>query len=189
MPLKPQFTKFLEGKANALRSLCELRPFDRLDPFALAAKMKMKVHFVGADSGLPPELLATILRDDGGSWDAGTIHLPDGSIHVFMHPNRPSERQHSTLMEEVSHIHLGHKPTEIITCGPSVFRTFNKSNETQAYWVGAAALLPARILKGALTLGWSQEDVAEKHMVSNDLVRFRCNLSGVALPSRSLTPN
>ena len=185
MPLKPQFSKFLEGKANSLRRLCGLGPFDRLDPFALAEKMQMKVHFVGADSGLPPDLLATILADDGGSWDAGTIHLPDGRIHVYMHPDRPTERQHSTLMEEVSHIHLGHKPTEIIKCGPSIFRTFNKSNETQAYWLGATALLPARILKGASTLGWSLEEVAEKHIVSPELVRFRCGLSGVALPSRN----
>jgi hypothetical protein len=181
MPIKPQYAKFLEGHADALRTKCGLGPFARLDPFELARRMKMEVRFVGSNSGLPKELLELTLGKTGGSWDAGTLKLPDGRIHVYMNPNKLQERQHSTLMEEISHIHLGHKPTEIIKCGGVVFRTCSKSNEGQAYWLGATALLPARIIKGSQTRRWTMEQVAAQHKVSVDLVKFRCGVLGINL--------
>ena len=181
MPVKPQYAKFLEGHAHTLREKCGLATFARLDPFALAKVMNMEVRYVGDSSGLPGELLTTVLGDAGGSWDAGTLKFPDGRIHVYMNPNKPKDRQHSTLMEEVAHIHLGHQPTEIISCGGIVFRTCSKSHENQAYWVGAAALLPTRIIKGSKTLQRTIKDVAAEHQVSVELVRLRCNIVGVQL--------
>lgn len=181
MSIKPSYSKFLEGHAARLREKCQIGPFERLDPFCLAAVMRMDVRFVGEDSGLPVDLLESVLGTSGGSWDAGTLKLPDGRIHVYMNPKRDERRQRSTLMEEISHIHLGHKPTEIVSCGGIVFRTCNKSVETQAYWVGAAALLPLRILKGARTRRMTMSDLADDHQVSIDLVRFRCQINQIGL--------
>ncbi len=181
MPINPGYTKFLERHADQLRQKCEVGPFERLDPFRLASEMKMDVRFVGKESGLPVDLLESVLGACGGSWDAGTIKLPDGRIHVYMNPNRDPLRQRATLMEEVSHIHLGHSPTELFRCGEVVFRTCNKSNEDQAYWVGAAALLPLRILKGARTRRMTMVELATLHEVSIDLVKFRCQINGIDL--------
>ena len=113
MPAKPHFNKFLEGHAYTLREKCGLAPFARLDPFVLAKKLEMDVRFVGASSGLPDELLTRVLGSTGGSWDAGTLKLPDGRIHVYMNPGKPKERQNSTLMEEIAHIHLLHENEKI----------------------------------------------------------------------------
>jgi hypothetical protein len=181
MPIPPGYLKFLEGNAEKLRRKCGLGAFARLDPFLLAREMAMEVFFVGAQSGLPADLLETVLGTAGGSWDAGTLKLPDGRIHVYMNPGRDERRQRSTLMEEISHIHLGHSPTEMIKCGGLVFRTCNKSHESQAYWLGAAALLPLRILKGARTRKMTQEELADEHKVSIDLVRFRCQINEIKL--------
>ena len=181
MPIPAGYSKFLEGHAERLRGKCKLGPFDRLDPFVLAKAMRMDVRYVGECSGLPEDLLETVLGTTGGNWDAGTLKLPDGRIHVYMNPMREEPRQNATLMEEVAHIHLGHKPTEIITCGDIVFRTCSKANEGQAYWLGATALLPLRILKGARTRRMTMEEVSEAHRVIQELVKFRCNLHGIAL--------
>lgn len=182
MPIPPGYLKFLEGNAEKLRQKCGLSAFERLDPFLLAREMNMKVHFVGESSGLPPDLLESVLGATGGSWDAGTLKFPDGRIHVYMNPGRDERRQRSTLMEEVSHIHLGHKPTEIITCSGIVFRTCNKSHEKQAFALGATALLPLRLLKGARTRKMTMAELADEHRVSIELVRFRCNVNQVLLP-------
>ena len=60
-------------------------------------------------------------------------------------------------------------------------RTWNNSNETQAYAVGSAALLPAYVLKGARTRGYTIDEVAARHQVSLDLVRYRLNVTGIML--------
>jgi hypothetical protein len=181
MPTAAGFQKFLEGHAATLRKKAGASGFARLCPFLLAKEMKMDVRFIGEDSGLPADLLEVVLGSTGGSWDAGTLKLPDGRIHVYMNPGRDEKRQRSTLMEEVSHIHLGHKPTEIVSCGGITFRTCNKSHEKQAFGLGAAALLPLHLLKGAKTRGMTKEDLAEEHLVSIELVRFRCNVNRIVL--------
>ncbi len=181
MPISPHYKRLLEGHALTLRNKVNAGYFGRLDPFLLADKMGMDVHFVGPDSGLPEDLLERALGQSGSKWDAGTIKFPDGRIRVFMNPKKLKERQHATLMEEVSHIHLGHKPTEIVQCEGIAFRTCNKSHESQAYWLGATALLPERLLKGSITRGLTMEEVAGEHQVSIDLVRFRCNVLGLKI--------
>lgn len=182
MPISPSYAKFLEGHASKLRDKCQLGPFARLDPFALAEKMRLAVRYVGEDSGLPPDLLASALGDDlGENWDAGTMQFPDGRIFVFMNPTKLKERQHATLMEEIAHVHLEHKPSEIVSYGELIFRTCSKGNEGQAYWLGATALLPARILKGARTLGKTMKQVAAEHQVSIELVQFRCKVLDIQL--------
>jgi len=188
MPIKPGFSKFLEGHAGQLRKKCDLGPFDRLDPFLLAEKFGMVVRFVGPETGLPQDLLETVLGGTVGSWDAGTLKFPDGRIHVWMNPCRDKLRQHATLMEEIAHVHLGHQPSEIIASGGVVFRTCSKSNETQAYWLGAAALLPLRILKGARTRRMTLASLAEEHQVSPELTKFRCGLHGIELQAMTAMP-
>jgi hypothetical protein len=56
----------------------------------------------------------------------------------------------------------------------------------QAYWVGAAALLPRRVLKGAVTRGVTVADLATQCEVSQDLVGFRERVLGLRLLRSSL---
>jgi hypothetical protein len=64
-----------------------------------------------------------------------------------------------------------------------VLRSWDDSAEKQAYWLGAAALLPERVLKGSRTLGKTIEAVAEEHAVSIPLVKFRTQILGIPLNS------
>jgi hypothetical protein len=85
-------------------------------------------------------------------------------------------------MEELAHLSLDHKPSRLISYDGVIVRTWNKTEETQAYWVGAAALLPRRVMKGARTLGRDAAAVANEHLVSEDLVHFREKVLGIRLP-------
>ena len=179
--MSPHYKRFLEGHANALRDKCAVPPFGRLDPFLLAQRMTVQVLMLDKSSGIPLDICDRLLGCDSRVWSAGTVHLPDGTILVVMNPTHEIQRQRATLMEEIAHIHLCHRPTQLIRSNGVAFRSWNKSNENQAYWVGAAALLPERVLKGARTLGMTIEDVANEHGVSTALVRFRANLLSIKL--------
>jgi Zn-dependent peptidase ImmA (M78 family) len=85
-------------------------------------------------------------------------------------------------MEELAHIRLKHKSSQLVSFDRFAFsRSYNKTQETEAFWVGAAALVPGRVLKGARTLGWTLIKVASEHGVSLQLVRFRQNVVGIRL--------
>lgn len=141
----------------------------------------MKVLMLDESSGVPSHICERLLIRDSRSWSAGTLHLPDGGKLVVMNPTHEIQRQRASLMEEIAHVHLGHRPTQLIHVNGVVLRSWDDSAEKQAYWLGAAALLPERILKGARTLGKTVEVVAEEHGVSVALVRFRGNVLGIKL--------
>jgi hypothetical protein len=85
-------------------------------------------------------------------------------------------------MEELSHIYLGHTPTQLILIdgGPAI-RTFKKSHETEAYWVGSAALLPRTILESARAGRISRDVLVGRYGVSSALVTFREKVTGIRL--------
>lgn len=175
------FQRWIEGQAFSLRTKCDLGPFERLDPFVLAEKMDIEVIGPSAIANLEPETLSHLLGAGARTWSGGTLQLPSGSCIVVLNPTHDDRRQSATLMEELVHVHLKHEFTQLRSDGTVTTRTYKKSVEQQAYGIGAAALLPSRVLKGARTLGKTILQVADEHLVSVDLVRFRQNLLGIRL--------
>src|SRR5687768_1394472 len=135
-------------------------PLDkRLDPWQLAPFLKLRVISIDDVRGLSEESRRALLDDTTRGWSGGASRpLPDGSRLVFLNPNHSRERQAATLMEEVSHVILGHSPSKIhgeqVVAGKGVrFRDFNEAQEEVAYAVGAAALVPFFSLRLAAEAG------------------------------------
>lgn len=174
------FLNWVEGKAHALREKCSLSVFASLDPFLLAEKMSVAV----LDPTQIPELesyMPQLLGTDPSAWSAGTIHPENGQPLVILNPTHCITRKRATLMEELSHVFLKHPPSQLRIDGSTSQRTYKKTYETQAYWVGTAALLPRHVLKGARTRQMTREALAEQCGVSLDLVRFREKVVGLHL--------
>jgi hypothetical protein len=174
------FINWVERRGDQLRQKCELQPFARLDPFILAERMEVPVFRPHDIPGLDPAVLKHVTVHGADEWDAGTIPLPDGRHTVIMNPTRPPERQHASLMEELAHIHLEHKPGRLHTINGIVLREWKQTDETQAYWVGAAALVPRRVIKGAITLKLTIAELAKQCVVSTQLVVFRAKVLGLS---------
>ncbi len=176
------FLTWVENQARILRSRLALRPLAPLDPFELAKNMCVDIIRPSEIPGLRPECLDQLLVKEFEAWSAGSLKLPSNDVVVVLNPTHAKTRERATLMEELSHIHLGHSPTQLIIVeGGPVFRTFKKSQETEAYWVGAAALVPKAALERAKSNDAQRQVVARFYGVSPDLVRFRENVTGLRL--------
>ncbi len=176
----PHFINWIEGQAHGLRKISGVSTFGRLNPFDLAKKMSVEVTDPLKIKQLAREILDQLFGDSK-SWSAGTLPLPDGKAIVVINSTHTETRQRASLMEELVHIKLKHKPTKLIHADGMTVRNWDQTQETQAYWVGAAALLPRCVMKGAKTLGWTIEKVATDHGVSIQLVEFREKILGIKL--------
>ena len=82
-------------------------------------------------------------------------------------------------MEEVVHIHRRHKPSALRDVMPGLrVREYHKDLETEAYGVGADALLPWEQLYHKLNAGMPIEELAETFDVTEALIQYRINVAG-----------
>ncbi|MFT3745615.1 MAG: ImmA/IrrE family metallo-endopeptidase [Pyrinomonadaceae bacterium] len=106
-----------EIRARGLREFAGLTRDDQpLDPFALARFANLMVAtFDQIEPFLTPETKADLIGDGKNSWSGGAAShaLPDGTKLIILNPTHPPTRQRATLMEEVCHVFLGHKPSRL----------------------------------------------------------------------------
>jgi hypothetical protein len=184
--------KVFERIALKIREYAGVPLEERLDPWALAGEMKLRVLTPHDIEGISPEMRQVLLQGDG--WSGGALPpLPDGTRLVFLNPTHSTERQAATLMEEISHVVLGHTPSRIHGVRISEeerakFRDYNAAQEEAAYGVGSAALVPYFPLRRATEFGLEASAIAKHYGVSRALVEYRlkvCRLWQAHLANRT----
>ncbi|MDQ3219880.1 MAG: ImmA/IrrE family metallo-endopeptidase [Acidobacteriota bacterium] len=175
-----------ELRAQGLREFAGLRRDDqRLDPFKLAKYAKLLVvSFDLIEASLTEETRKQLLGDGKEKWSGGASshRLPDGSKLIILNPTHGKNRHNATLMEEISHVFLGHKPSRLAIenrkKGEDVIaRDYNAAIEEEAYATGAAALVPYRGLKQFVEHGKTSAEIARHFKVSRALVEYRIKVS------------
>ncbi len=175
------FIDWVERKGMKLRNWLNLNRYDPMNPKELAKKMEVDLFTPEDIIGLPNEIVSNLLDDDSESWSAGTMISPNGKPFIIYNPKHSEERKRATLMEELAHLYLKHKPSEFISFNGIAFRTHKQTVETEAYWVGSSALVPRHVLEISVEKNISRDYVAEKFLVSSALVKFRENVTGLKL--------
>jgi Zn-dependent peptidase ImmA (M78 family) len=141
-----------------------------------------------SDVPIEGELRSYLLDGAGSHWSAG-VHaapLPDGTYLCILNPTHDLRRRRITLMEEISHVFLRHSPTTVRDVGGGLSsRDFLKSQEEEAYGVGAAAIMPWASFFHDLNAGMSVEEIATKYGVSTALVVYRISITGATNLHRS----
>ena len=174
-----------ENRAQGLREFAGLRnDSQRLDPFKLAHYAKLLVVAFEQIESLSDEAKAHLLGDGKDSWSGGAASpvLPDGRKLIVLNPTHGKNRHNATLMEEVCHVFLGHKPSRLAIerrdrDGNIVARDYNAEIEEEAYATGAAALVPYRGLKKFVEKGKTAAEIARHYAVSRALVEYRIKIS------------
>ncbi|HEY0657948.1 MAG TPA: ImmA/IrrE family metallo-endopeptidase [Pyrinomonadaceae bacterium] len=175
-----------EIKAIGLRDFAGLRRDDEcLNPFELARYAKLLVAtFEQIEPFLSEESKSHLLNDGKDAWSGGACSqfLPDGKKLIILNPTHGENRQNATLMEEICHVFLGHKPSRLAIesynkQGKVIARDYNAEIEEEAYSVGAAALVPYAALRRFVEQGKTSREIARHFNVSRDLVEYRMKVS------------
>lgn len=175
-----------EIRAIGLREFAGLRRDDELlNPFDLARFAKLQVvTFDQIAPLLSDKTKAHLLGEGKDKWSGGACSktLFDGSRLIILNPTHGANRQNATLMEEISHVFLGHKPSRLAIGarnkeGKVIARDYRPEIEEEAYAIGAAALVPFSALRRFVSQGKTSRQIARHFNVSRALVEYRIKVS------------
>lgn len=174
-----------EIRARGLREFAGLKSDNEpLDPFELAHYAKLLVVPFEQIAALSEESRNHLLGGGKDTWSGGAAShkLPDGRKLIILNPTHGKNRHNATLMEEISHVFLGHKPSRLSierrnAKGEIIARDYNHSIEEEAYGTGAAVLVPYSALKRMVGEGKTIQEIARHFHVSRALVEFRIKVS------------
>lgn len=175
-----------EIRALGLREFAGLRyDHQRLDPFRLARFANLFVASFDEIEPLLSEETRQHLTGDGKElWSGGAAShtLPGGEKLIILNPTHHRNRQNATLMEEICHVFLGHKPSRLAVetrnkDGKVIARDYNHAIEEEAYSTGAAALVPYTAIKRMVAEGMTSQQIARHFAVSRALVEYRIKVS------------
>jgi Zn-dependent peptidase ImmA (M78 family) len=175
-----------EVRAQGLREFAGLKRDDqRLEPFKLAGYAKLLViPFEEIENLLSEQTVMELLAGSKDKWSGGAASrvLPDGRKLIILNPTHGKNRHNATLMEEICHVFLGHKPSRLAIerrdrQGNIIARDYNADIEEEAYATGAAALVPYLGLKEMVKRGKTAAQIARHYGVSRALVEYRIKVS------------
>ena len=188
--------KQFELRALGLREFAGVHEDQPLDPFALASFARLLVVDFNSIEGLSTESRTHLLGAATDEWSGGACSrpLPNGWRLVILNPAHGVQRNRATLMEEVAHIFLGHKPNRLAALtgddqtdpatesvarpGRRVLaRDYNEMDEEAAYAVGAAALVPFASLRRRVFEGQSSREIGRHFRVSRQLAEYRIKVT------------
>lgn len=182
----PPGEKWRRFELNALgfRDFAQVAAGAPLDPFRLAEFANLLVVDFDQIKGLNQETREHLLGSASEKWSGGacSVPLPDGRRIVILNPNHGRMRTNATLMEEVSHVFLGHKPSRLKVVaetenGQTISREYRKADEEAAYATGAAALVPFGALRRFILNGDTSQQIAKHFRVSRELVEYRLKVT------------
>lgn len=173
-----------ERMALAARSELGLAARAPLDPWAYAKHIGVLVlNF--EDLKLATAARQQLLVNDSDSWSGMT--MVDGTLTtIVLNPAHAKTRQSSTLMHELAHVMLKHKPArvDISSTGLLLLSDYSDEHEEEADFLAAAMLLPRETLMWCRRRGDSVEVIAADHGLSESLCQWRLRMTGVDIQLR-----
>lgn len=175
MRLRRGFKAEANEIAREVRKELGLRAIDPLDPWMLAGHLAIPVVPLSKLAPDAPEAARHFTVVDPGAFSAVTVFQGSRRIIAYNDAHSPG-RQASDLSHELAHGLLLHPPEPALDGGGC--RNWDPILENEANWLGGALLIPEEaaldIVRRGLTLG----EAAELYGVSEQMVRFRLNVTG-----------
>ena len=189
--------KQYELRALALRDFAGVAPDEPLDPFALAEFARLLVVDFNQIKGLSDESREHLLGAGTNEWSGGACSqpLPNGWRLVILNPAHGTHRNRATLMEEISHVFLGHTANRLAVpvadkkggSNRVLARDYHKADEEAAYAIGSAALVPYAVLRKLVFDDRSLDQIARRFRVSRQLVEYRIKVTHLWSAYKSLS--
>ncbi len=163
----------IERTAAEIRGELGLDQIAVLDPVVLLAHVDAELFYVEELVDDPVQLRRVrSIAFDGLAF----THPESGRSVILLNCGKPERRQRATLMEELAHILLKHRPSRV-ALDPDLGvmrRTFDRAQENEAYDLGCALLLPKeRIQRDVKDQQRLVREIADEHGCSHELVSYR----------------
>ena len=164
--------------AESIRHDLGAKPDAPVEPFDLKIR-GVSVALARQIHGVSRDALDHLLGEGASYWSAATIPLEKDRWLIVLNSAHNRERQRASLMEEHCHVLLGHDMTQLSHQEGVTFRDYLEEQEQEAYYIGAAILVPRAALRARLGKQQSAERIAKHFGVSTDLVEYRIKRSGL----------
>ena len=177
MALRRGFKSEAERIAQRVRTALEKGSDESVSPEELARLFGVEIK--AGDSLIPLKRFQALERIQPDAFSACTFKPTPGRTVVVFNPLSRETRRKSDLAHELAHIVLGHELSRVEKLGDVTFLSCDPVQEEEAAWLGGCLLLPRALLLAEVSRGAMADDIAEKYGVSEDLSRYRVNVTGV----------
>lgn len=179
--LRRGFKTWCENAARGYRRELGLNRHGPLDPRLLASSLKVKIWIPSEVPGIPKAALRQLTVKDPYSWSAVTVCVVNKSLIITNDRHSP-ERQNNSIMHELSHLILKHKPAQVFVSqgGHMMLNVYDPLHEEEANCLSGALLVPRDGLLHVLANGYDHAQAAEHFAVTTELLKMRVNLTGVS---------
>ncbi|RWQ69329.1 MAG: ImmA/IrrE family metallo-endopeptidase [Mesorhizobium sp.] len=178
--LRRGFKTWCENAARGYRRELGLVAYGALNPRQLAATQGIRIWVPDEIPGLSENALYQLTKKDPSGWSAVTICVEDMSL-IITNDRHSNERQNNSIMHELSHIILEHKPGRVFvsSTGQMLLSEYDRVQEEEANCFSGTLLVPRDALLHVLGQGADFVSAARHFEVTRDLLQMRVNLTGV----------
>lgn len=172
----------LERTAEQFRRDLGLSEDQSLDPLKLNVKgAGIEIIRLTEADCIEPATIQRLSTDACDEWSAMSVPLDEVQDQwaVLLNDCHTTERQRVTLLEEIWHILLGHKLVKIAKIADAYGRTYDSTEEHDAYYLASATLLPRTAVIKAVEKRKSSTDIAKQFGTSPELVEYRIKRLGI----------
>ena len=112
-------------------------------------------------------------------WSGASFQCCEKSV-ILYNCKHSEQRNESTIMHELSHIILEHKPildSEFEHLG-LMLRNYDEIHENEANWLGGCLQIPTEGIVSSLLKNRTPEQIAIQYNSSTEMANYRTNVSG-----------
>lgn len=178
--LERGFKAWAERMSVSVRQELDISIDQPLPPIRLAEYLDVELWTPRDVPGITKDVLDDLLKHDPFGWHAIGLQVDNQAIVIY-NPRKSASRQVSDVTHELAHIILDHQPATIIYSAELDLgmRSFDQKQEDEANCLAWSLLLPRESLVYAKRRRMSVESIARHFGVSESLVTFRMNTSGI----------
>ena len=168
-----EFRQRCEGIATSWRNQFGVRAFETFPAAILVKHFNARLFAPQDIPSLSPDQTSFLVDND--TWSAGIIR--QNPLWIIFHPNHSPARRESDLMHEFAHVVLKHPMRSFDP--QTMLPHRNQTHEDEATYLGGCLQIPRRGLLWAAQRHMSVHAIALHFGASEEMVRFRSNVTGV----------
>ena len=177
MVLRRGFKSEAEGIAKRVRGELGIMADQPVAPEALAELLGIEI--LAGDQLIPKSRFLDLEDIQPDAFSACTLRPSANRVVVVYNPLSADSRRRSDLAHELAHNLLDHELSRIEKLGDVAFLSCDPTQEEEAAWLSGCLLLPRALLLVEVRKGTSVSAMARKCGVSERMVQYRLNVTGV----------